>query len=404
MNKSQANNSTNRTASLLLLALLAVGSLTIIWWYRPSNRENRYNRMTRVELEQLLERDGSNALAWRVFALKMAKDGAAGTAEPALIKAHQLNPSDPEIATGLGELWLSAGRIAEAFQLLKQTAETSGTYAPPHRALGRLYMRKASYQHALDEFNTVVRLEPKADDAWYEIAVSCLQMQKAADAETAIEKALSISPNAPPYLALQGSILVALGRVDEGLTRRIQAAKAAPGDIKIQSGLVNLLLEQHRNEADIAAAEEAISRIEQVSTDYPLLPYQRGKVEMLRQHWPAAERFLRRALETTPQQDEIYFALSQTEQRLGHKPDADKLMQVYQNRTDVHRKIDAARATLADNPRDITAFMKMADLYMRLGDRNSAIAAINGGLEIDPKHPILNRWLQTLQTFPSPAK
>ena len=327
----------------------------------------------------------------------MAKDGAAGTAEPALIKAHQLNPADAEIATGLGELWLSSGRVSEAFQLLKQTAETVPSYAPPHRALGHLYMKKGSYQHALEEFSTVARLEPKADDAWYEIAVSNLQMQKAADAEKAIESALAIAPHTPPYLALQGSILVALGKVDDGLTKRMEAAKAAPGDIKIQSGLVNLLLEQHRNEADIAVAEEAIARIEQISTDYPLLPYQRGKIEMLRQHWDSADRFLKKALQTTPQQDEIYFAMSQTSLRLGNKAEADKLMSIYQNRTDVHRKIDGLRATLADNSKDITAFMKMADLYMRLGDRASAIAAIQGGLEIDPKHAMLNRWLATLQ-------
>ena len=53
MNNSPAPTATNRTGSFVLLTILAATSLAVIWWYRPANRENRYNRMTRVELEQL---------------------------------------------------------------------------------------------------------------------------------------------------------------------------------------------------------------------------------------------------------------------------------------------------------------------------------------------------------------
>ncbi len=394
---------TGRAASFVILIFLAIGALTVIWWYRPGNSEKRYESMSRVALEQVLEREQNNKVAWKVFALRMAQDGAAGSAEPALIKAHQLNPADAALATGLGELWMSQGRIPEAFQVLKQAALAHPNSVAPHRALGRLYMKRASYQHAMDELALVVKLDPKADDAWYSMAISSLQMQKAADANSQIEKALSLSQGNPQYMAVHGSILVALGRVDEGITTRIEAAKRAPKDIKIQSGLVNLLLEQHRSDADTTTAEEAIARIEQVSTDYPLLPYQRGKVEMLRGHWDAAERYLRKAIESSPQQDEIYFALGQTERHLGNAAASAQMMKMYENRTAIHRKIDQARASLADNPKDVTAYMKMADSYMILGDRVSAISAIKSGLEIEPAHAVLKRWLQTLDT-PQPVR
>jgi tetratricopeptide (TPR) repeat protein len=382
------------TIAAVVLCLGVVGGAA--WWYGPTNAPKRYARMSMLELNQRLDRDPKDALAARTLALRLAREGDMGMGEPALRNALTLNPNDPETATGLGELLIAKGSFPEAFQILKSTAARFPNYEPGRSALGKLYMKKGAYLHASTEYEAIVAMDKTADDAWYQLAVCYLQMQQSAKAQAAIDASLRLQPNEPHYLALKGSVDVAVGNVSAGIEATRRAAQLAPKNIRIVSTLTNLLLAQHRSEADLDMAEQTIGRLEQLNPDYALLPFQRGELERLRQHWLPSAHYLERALVTTPRQDEVYFSLGQVYRRLNRNQEADRMMQIFQHRQALNQQMDAVRIGLGAHPDDATLYARLADIQVQLGDREGALGSVRAGLAIDPKCPPLQRWIPAL--------
>jgi tetratricopeptide (TPR) repeat protein len=257
-------------------------------------------------------------------------------------------------------------------------------------------MKKGSFLHASTEFEAAVAHDKSADEAWYQLAVCYLQTQQIAKSQAAIDAALNLQPNDAHYLALKGSVDVAAGNTDGGIEVTKRAADLAPQDVRIASTLINLLLAQHRNDADLALAEQTIGRLEQLNPDYPLLPYERGELERLRGHWEPAAHYLEMALQATPQQDEVYFSLSQAYRRLNRIKDADRLIKIYTHRQDVHRKMDAIHTQLSSDPKNVDLYAQLADLQMQILERPAAIETIKTGLVVDPNNARLRKWLSIL--------
>ncbi len=391
----------------IIAAVLIGGSVvgSLVWWYSPGNAANRYRRMSMLELNQTLDRSPKDALAARTLALRLAGEGDAGMAEPALREAIALNANDPEVATGLGELLMAKGRYEEAFQILKSVAVRFPNYPLGRSALGKLYMKKGSYLHASAEYGAVVSLDKRADDAWYQLAVCYLQMQQSAKAQDAIDAALRLQPDEPHYLALKGSVDVAVGNVSAGIEETRRAAQLAPRNQRIISTLTNLLLTQHRSAADLDMAEQTIGRLEQLNPDLPLLPYQRGELERLRQHWLPAAHYLEKALTTAPGQDEVYFSLGQVYHRLNREREADRMMQIFRQRQQLNQHKEAIRIALSMHPDAAALYAQLANVQFQLGERDGALASIRAGLAIDPKNVSLQTGLQRLSppTAPGPA-
>ena len=391
-----ANRATIAVLTVLILSTVAGAA----WYYRPSNADHRYSQMSLVNLRQLLDREPDNAKAWRQMALRLARAGDAAMAEPALKRAFELNPRDAVIATGIGELLTAENRFSEAQQaLLTATAVKPGD-ATAHRDLGVLYYKTERLQQAADEFRIVTTLDKSADDAWYQIGMSDMAMHRIAEAQDATAHALAIAPNNASYLALMGRIDVESGRADQGIDETKRAAEAAPRDVRIQSEYVNLLLEHHRNTNDLDVAEQRIGTLEQLAPDFPPIPFQRGKLEMLRNNWQTAARYLNIALRASPQQDDVATALSQTYTRLNRPDDARQLTLMVNHRKELRGETEAVRAAIRATPGDVNLYIKLANLQMQLGNQSAAHAAMNSGLQIDPQNSILLKWQHMLEQKP----
>ena len=387
--------------SLPAALLLAVIAAFCIWWFGPWSAEFRYAHTDLVSLHRLTDAEPNNVLAWREMGLRLAHEGDGALAEPMLRRALELNPSDPEVATGLGELLLFTQRVPEAFQVLRAVTASHPHYTLAHMALGRLYRQKGSYLHASQEYEAVVSYDPKYTDAWYEVAICYLQMQQSAKAQSAIDTAIQQNPKDAEYLALKGSIDSAVGNIDAGIDASRKATELAPRNLKIQVNLANTLLANHRNPADLAEAETVIGKIEQIDPKYALLPYMRGQLEQLRQNWLASVRYLELAVETVPAHDEAYFALSQSYRRLNRTADADRLLAIYRKRAEIHRQIEAHRMVLATQPNDLSLYVKIADLQMQNHDQAAAVATLHTALQIDPKAPQIQRMLAQIEGQPN---
>ncbi len=352
--------------------------------------------MSLVSLRQLLDRDPDNAKAWRQMALRLANAGDAAMAEPALKRAFELNPHDAKIATGIGELYAAENRLSDAEQALKAAVSAQPSDPTAHRDLGLLYLRSDRPKLAIGEFNAVIGADKRADDAWYQIAVCNMALNHVPEAQNAIVLALAIAPANAAYMDMKGRTDVSSGKVEEGIDETLRAAQAAPKDVRIQADVINLLLERHRNSKDLEIAEQTIGNLEQISPDFPPIPYQRGRLEMLRNHWQDAARYLNIALRAAPQQDDVAIALSETYTKLNKTVEAGQLVAAVNHRKQLKMNADVVRAALQKGPQSADLYIQLANLEMQLGNRATALSAMQSGLKIDPQNSTLLKWQQML--------
>lgn len=386
------------TAALTLL--VAAVACAAVWWWGPWNREVRYSRADLVSLNRIAERDPQDRLAWRQLGLRLAADGDAQLAEPALRQALALDTRDAEVATALGELLTARKDYSEAFQALQTAVNHRPDFLLARMALGRLYRKKGSYGHAAEQFTTVARSDPSFTDAHYELAICFLQLQQIAKAQGSISDALKQAPREPGYLAVQASIDAALGNIDRAAASLETAASLAPGDVKIQSNLAKMLLVSGRGGADLPRAEKAVARVADLDPDYPLLPFLRGQLAVERGDWSEAAVHLRQAIARTPDLNESYYALSRAERRLGHAREADRLLAAYRRRQSLLRRIDELRISLGNRPNQPDVYADLAALQIELEDRRGAAASLRAALEIKPESKALKQRLDSLIRTP----
>jgi tetratricopeptide (TPR) repeat protein len=385
-----------------LAALVVLSGVT--WWFGPWSAPIRYSRSSLLDLRRIAEKDPQNQQAWRAIGLRLARAGDGGMAEPALRQALALNLADAEVATGLGEVLMSRGEYPEAFQVLRAAIEHQPDYLLARMALGRLYRRRGSHLNAAEQFRAVVDRDSRFADAWYELAICHLQMQQSAQAQNAIEQALREAPREPDYLALKGSIQVAVGEVDPGIEATRLAAELAPGDVRIQATLVNLLLAHHRSDDDLDLAEKTLEHLGAIAPQQQLLPYQRGQLHLLRGNWQQAVVDLEQARERSPGQDEVYYSLSQAYRRSGREAEADEVLAVYRRRQDLRRRIDDVRVALGSEPKDpAKLYEDLAVLQVNYGDFDAAINSLEQALTHQPDRESARARLADLRGSRPPA-
>jgi tetratricopeptide (TPR) repeat protein len=374
--------SRRRTLIPIAIASLLLGML--LCWLSPWAAPLRYRRMSLVALNRIVEREPDNRLAWRELGLRLAHDGDGALSEPALRRALALDATDAEVATGLGEILLSRGEYPEAFQVLKTAVEHRPDYPLARMALGRLYRRRGSYHHAAEQFEVVARRHRDYPDAWRELAVCYLQMQQVARASDAIGRALAQNPKEPEYLEVRAATEAAVGRVDTALASLQRAGELAPRSAIIQARLASMLLAHHRGDADLALATQAADRLEGIDPTYPLLPYLRGQLAVFQHDWGAAVHHLEQAREATPDQPEVYYALSQAYRRVGRRREAEQMLARYRRQQDLQRRIDAVRIKLTMEQDQIPLYCQLSELQFQAGDLRGAKESLANALQLDP--------------------
>ncbi|HEU4753581.1 MAG TPA: tetratricopeptide repeat protein [Armatimonadota bacterium] len=373
------------------------------WWLSPAGVRYRYAHSDLVTLRRIAAREPRNQRAWRELGLRLARDGDGAMAEPALRQAYALDAGDAEVATGLGEILVSRGERSQAFQVLRAAVGQHPEFPPARMALGRLYRRRGAYHRAAEQFEAVATTRKDYPDAWYELAVCYLQMQQVAKASDAIGRALHESPREPSYLALQAATQAAVGQIDPAIASLSEAARLAPKDARIQASLATMLLTHQRGAQDLVLADRSITSLENARPDHPLLPYLRGRRALAAQDWSTAAEHLERARQSTPDQDEVYYALSQAYRRLGRAAESDRTLQEYRRRQAVRREMDELRIHLAVSADPVPLYEKLADLQMRLGDAAGAVGSCESALQLAPQNERIRRRLAELRGV-SPAE
>lgn len=102
--------------------------------------------------------------------LVYAKAGQADEAEAQLLKAANLDPTNPEPIYYLGSIALQIGNLDQALKNFEQAVSLDSSYVAARVALGRMYVQRKRNEEALLQFQEAVSWNPSNIDARVELA------------------------------------------------------------------------------------------------------------------------------------------------------------------------------------------------------------------------------------------
>jgi len=164
--------------------------------------------------------------AWELFGEANRLEGNTEAAFRAYERGLALNPTNPEILYGLGELYTNGGELEKGYVILKKLLELKPKYVIGWSMLGNNYLKRGDY----------------------------------IDAEKAYKHALALQPDAMPVLALLGDL--ELTRRDFGRARSYYGQVEAKGwnDPYIAYQLACVEAQTGRKDAALEWLEKALQR------------------------------------------------------------------------------------------------------------------------------------------------
>ncbi len=174
-------------------------------------------------LELLPALDPADGRGERAAALLQAADGQEGT--------------PPQLALWRGLLALLTNRLEEAEVQLRRALERTPGDANVLLNLGALYGQTDRLEQARSTFQALVKERPEDGEAWYNLALTEVQMNLPGPAVEHLENARAAGEERPPVLTLLAQLLLRQG--DRARARRLleQSLATEPGQAAVRQAL-----------------------------------------------------------------------------------------------------------------------------------------------------------------------
>ena len=151
-------------------------------------------------------------------------------------------------------------------------------------------------------------MKPSAITTLLQRGLLAHQAGRLAEARSAYQAALKISPQNPDALHLLGVVLGALGELDQGIKLISQALRLQPRQPDFHFNLGNLLLQQHSFEAATNAYRSALALNPKMADVWMNL----GLAQTAREHQAEARESWQRSLALDPKRPDVWLRLAQS--------------------------------------------------------------------------------------------
>lgn len=188
-----------------------------------------------------IDRQPGNAMAYFHIGMDYADAGNRAFAIAWLMKAHQMAPADPEVATGLAELLIQANYFDTATHIL---AGFTGATASPLTTLARgdLLLAKKQFAGAAEQYRQAMQMASQLTAAVAGHARAEAELGQAEAARKELEAALRAHPQDPLLEAELGHLELAAHDLQPALAHLKDAWKAHPRDARLGFDEANALL------------------------------------------------------------------------------------------------------------------------------------------------------------------
>ena len=161
-------------------------------------------------------------------ALQLQQDKQIDKAESAFLQVLELDPSHLDAITGLGSLYLGAGKPDEAISLMEPAASQHAAAVQLHLKLGNAYFEKNQLEDAERHYVTAVQAEPQNGFAWFSLAVARQFQGKLPGAVDAYKKSLELDQGHYPSYINIAQIFSSTGEPGNALVYLDAAVKLQP--------------------------------------------------------------------------------------------------------------------------------------------------------------------------------
>lgn len=236
-----------------------------------------------------------------------------------LVRAHTLAPNNTDITFLMAQLSMKQSFFEDAIDVLNRGVKIDPKRADFHAALGESYFTIGKTDKALQEFTTLLALDP-SPRSYVFMGLCYWHLGKFNEAKRYLQLSLGRDPNNLAALYNLGVIA--------------------------------------RGEGDNASAETYLARAVKLDSDYPEAVFEFGNLRLDQQKFEEAASLFRHYVELTPKSAQGYYKLAMAEHRLHDNADADREMNIFR--------------TLSKSPQP--APYPLQHLFDYLGKRNTLTA------------------------------
>jgi Flp pilus assembly protein TadD len=135
---------------------------------------------------------------------------------------------DPSVAIDLGVALLSANRLDEAIDTLRNVSTEEPDSVLAHYHLGLGYAQKKDYQSARSALERSLQLRPEFPEALFNLGMVCAMQGQFAEAEKHLRLSIAIRPDLAPSHYYLGVVLRDLGRSADAEAEFLRARQLDP--------------------------------------------------------------------------------------------------------------------------------------------------------------------------------
>jgi len=301
-------------------------------------------------------------------------DGHGNDAAESLQSALKADPNNGVAHYQLGVAFDQMGNLGRAENEWREAGRVRPDLPDVQHALAAVALRKGDMQALDQSADQLIRLQPTVADGYVLRAMAEINLNRLAQAETDIRKAMEVAPQNPIGYNQMGRLRLTQKQYSQAEKYYRQALERDPASTDGLNGLMNVYLAQKQTDLAITAANAQLAKVPDSSAFHDLLGTTlfNDKKDM-----KGAEAEFKRAAELDKNNSDALVKLGQVQAAEGS---ADQAIATYQQ-------------SLNNNPREVRFYILIGELFESKRDREKAKQMYQKALEIQPENALASNNL-----------
>ncbi|MCD6309171.1 MAG: tetratricopeptide repeat protein [Candidatus Eremiobacteraeota bacterium] len=324
-------------------------------------------------LRKNLDRHPDSVQSYIILARIIGDRGEASTALELLSIARKLGPGEDAKREILQQQAWNYARMGDDEKFDRVIKEISGEYPEPwfaHQLRGQILFSREKWEEATREYEAALGFCPGNMDLHLNLARLYYRMREREKARNHYRKVLEIEPDHLEAIIFLADIAIRERRFEDAREGIKKAEKLGAGESIILSS-ANLAIE----EKDFVKAEKLYREVLGSDPSNENALWGLGRIMLLRGEYGRAERYLKRELETDPDNFSVWVALSEALMAQGREKEAGEAFSVAEEKI---------RDTLSGMPHNDEAWSTLAKRLISQGKLKAAEEALKKALELRP--------------------
>ena len=297
-------------------------------------------------------------------------------AERRFRKALEYEPNFTDARNSLGILFNKLGRSEDAMKEFLQVAAIDPEYAEAHNNIGIIHKERGRVAEAIASFKRAIAADPEFAGSYSNLALVLEQKGDLKGAEEQYRNALRRDPASVQVRTNYGGLLYAMGRFEQARVELEKAIAFDPRDASAHNNLGAVYGRLGRTVDEIASYRKAIS----IQPNYADVHHNLGLALVKKGDVEEGERELRESLAIDRRYGPAYLNLARSFIGRGRFGEAAEILV----------------AGTKEIPGDADLHGMLGEAYLRLGQRDRAMAAFEQSLRLKPGQDDLRQRLKSL--------